>query len=353
MHKDGSLSGIEYVHLMKEFSSLEGGRINKVYQDDTLFFFPVYTGSLRTNLLIDLGKVAYFTDNKPVFPARPGGFCMFLRKRLGGSRINRVCQRGSERILEFFVSTKDAEYILLFEMFGKGNCIVCTPEYKIISAFEYVSYADRVIRGGAIYTFPAPMPDIQTIEEKDFVQFFSSQDNAQQVLAKELGLGREYADLILLHATDQSPSSIYASLQKLIHTTAAQYSSEYAYPVSVLSDAKSVDSFSLALSSLLDPLRVVQKKEEHASSSQKVADKFSRIIDAQQKQVARLEESIAVSTRAGEIIYEHYQKIELLLEQARKDRKLLSEKEFIAKYTSYPYVVSASLQELVIEVPDE
>lgn len=358
MHVDAALSGIEYVHLMRELSELEGGRINKVYQDDSLFLFSVFTGSSRTNLLVELGRVMYFTDEKPSFPKTPGGFCMFLRKRLQGGRVNRFFQRGSERVLEMHVSTKNASYILVFEMFGKGNLLVCDEAYKIISAFDSVSFADRSLRGGQVYVAPDPQPDVTCLSEEEFSSFFGS-EQAVKVLASTVGLGGEFAELVCSRAgvdkTLKKPdtSLLYASLKDLLLDSSAQYSVDRAYPVRVLEDAQDADSFCSALSSLLDPLREKQEREEVLESREKVTNKYERIISAQQKQIKGLSASIAVNQRKGELLYEYYQDLDSLLSQARKDRKELSEEAFIQKYESHPLVVSVTGLELVVEVGED
>ena len=343
MHVDGSLSGFEYVHLMRELKELEGGRINKIYQNESVFVFSVYTGSLRTNLLIEIPRAMYFTDSKPAMPKMPGGFCMFLRKRLQGCRINSVSQRSSERVIEFGVSTRDHEYILVFEMFGKGNFVVCDSEYKIISAFETISYQDRTIRGGVVYEYPPSQPDVTSLSEGEIAEFFGD-EQAVKVLASSIGLGGEFAELVCSRAgidkTSFTPdvSNVFSALQSILSERDPQFSDERAYPISVLEDATSTDTFSEALSKLLDPLRKQQRKEDLVKKSEQKHNKYERIISAQKKQLRGLEKSSEVNQKKGELLYEYFQEISDLLSEAQKDRKRLSKEEFIKKYESHDLV---------------
>jgi predicted ribosome quality control (RQC) complex YloA/Tae2 family protein len=355
MHIDGSLSGFEYVHLMRELVSLEGGRINKIYQNGSVFLFSVYTGDLRTNLLVDIPKGMYFTDAKPEMPKMPGGFCMFLRKRLTNSRVNRVVQRSSERIIEFHVSTRDSEYILFFEMFGKGNLVVCDSDRKIISAFDSVSYQDRSVRGGVLYEYPPSQPDFTSLSFAEFSDFFGD-DQVVKVLASVIGLGGEFAELVCSRSgVDKSAvnvdlQAVYSALSDLLSEYDPQYSSDRAYPVRVLEDATSVDSFSFALSSLLDPARKQQRKDDLVASSEKRYDKYDRIISAQEKQLSGLQDSSVVNQRKGELLYERYQEVDSLLSSARVDRKRMSEEAFVKKYLAHPLVVDVDGLFLTVDI---
>jgi predicted ribosome quality control (RQC) complex YloA/Tae2 family protein len=355
MHIDSALSGIEYVHLMRELKRLEGGRINKIYQNKELFLFAVYTGNDRTNLLIEIPKVMYFTDHKPKMPDMPGGFCMFLRKRLQGSRVNDVIQRGSERVIEFHCSTKDHEYVLIFEMFGKGNMVVCDADLKIISSYESIKYKDRAVRGGQTYEYPEPQPDFTSLTSQEFAEFFGDEQPVK-VLASQIGLGGEFAELVCLRADidktqlDADTDALYAALQSIIAEGNPNYTEDRAYPLLIQEECTKTETFSGALASLLDPHRTEQRQEKQIQKTEKKQNKYERIITAQTKQIKGLTESSQVNQRKGELLYEQFQDLDTLLKEARKDSKEMNQESFVKKYENHPLVTAVSGLEITIDI---
>ena len=357
MKKEGQASSVEYVHLVREFEELVDGRINKVYHDDGFFLFPVYTGSRRTNLVLDVPRVAYFTDNKPSF-GRPGGFCMFLRKRISNCRVTGVEQVGFDRILKFSLETKDSSYLLFVEMFGKGNLILTDSDRKIISAYDNVAYKDRAVRGGVVYELPELQPDVRALSEEAFAEFFGS-DECVKVLASDVGLGGEYAELVCSRAgVDKTLVDVDASLLRdevlrLLEVSEPQHTDSLAYPVRVLDDAVSVGSFSEAVAAIRDGEYVAARKEEAVSEVEEFQNKYEKIVKSQEKQMRGFEKAIVENQRKGELLYEHYSVLSQLLYEAGVDRKQLSNEAFVKKYEQHPLVEEASMMEFTLKLGDD
>jgi predicted ribosome quality control (RQC) complex YloA/Tae2 family protein len=107
------LTSLDLHYLVREFQGLVGARVDKVYeQSDDLkdFMFQFRKGGEgRIMLRIKLPGIAYLTESKGSYPETPPGFCVFLRKHIGGSRIVEVRQRGFERILEIVFDAKEAK----------------------------------------------------------------------------------------------------------------------------------------------------------------------------------------------------------------------------------------------------
>ena len=357
MKKEGQASSVEYVHLVREFEELVGGRINKVYQDGSFFLFPVYTGSRRTNLVLDIPRVAYFTDNKPSF-SRPGGFCMFLRKRIQNCRVVGVEQVGFDRILKFSLETKDAQYLLFVELFGKGNLVLCDTDKKIISAFDNVAYKDRSVRGGVVYELPELQPDVRALSEESFAEFFGS-EACVKVLASSVGLGGEYAELVCARAgvdknlVEVDASLLRAEVLRLLEESEPQHTDSLAYPVRVLEDATSVESFSAAVAAIRDGELVSARQEERVEVVEEFQNKYERIVSSQEKQMRGFSKSIEQNQRKGELLYEHYSVLSQLLYEASVDRKELSNEAFVEKYEAHPLVAEASPMEFTLEFSEE
>ena len=79
------------------------------------------------------------------------GFGAFLRKRISNKKILSFRQHSLDRItiLEF------DEYFLVLELFAKGNIILVTKEFEIVSAYRKEQWKDRKISKGQPYKFPS------------------------------------------------------------------------------------------------------------------------------------------------------------------------------------------------------
>ena len=92
------ITSLDLYYLVKEFQSLVGARVDKVYEqseDKKEFLFVFHkSGSGKSMLRIKLPSFAYITEFKQIFPENPPGFCTFLRKHIGGAKIKEIRQHG-------------------------------------------------------------------------------------------------------------------------------------------------------------------------------------------------------------------------------------------------------------------
>ena len=335
-------SAIEYYHLVREFQELVGGRIDKIYQEDEYFLFQIYTGQRRVGLAIELPRVAYITENKPSFD-KPKGFCMFLRKRLQKGRITAIKQLRFDRVLKMVVEVFDTKYHVYVELFGKGNLLVCDGTDKIISAYDNIVYKDRSLRGGVVYEPPPEQPDTAKITLEEFSALCEKED-VERVLATTLGLGGEYASVVVGETLEET----YKNLHGLLETIDPCYDEKGAY---LIGDGEKTETFSQAISAVLDPAREKSKKQDKLQTVSKAKNKLEVRLKAQEKQIRKMEEQAVVEQRKGELLYEKYQEFSRLLTEARADRKNLSDEAFKKKYEALSFVIKADKQEFVVEVP--
>ena len=97
-----SLASLEVHYLVKEFQFLVGGRVDNIYNPQKEEFILQFFVSGKGKHIVKMisGKLIYLASVKS--PAQePSGFCMFLRKHLGNSRLSSIKQLESERIVEF------------------------------------------------------------------------------------------------------------------------------------------------------------------------------------------------------------------------------------------------------------
>ncbi len=144
-----ALDGIAVANLRKEIEDrILGGRISKIAQpesDELLLTIKGANEQYRLALCASASlPYVYFTEANRPSPAAAPGFCMLLRKHIGGGRITGVSQPGLERILIFTVEHLDElgdvrHKKLIIELMGKhSNLIFCDEEDRIIDSIKRI-----------------------------------------------------------------------------------------------------------------------------------------------------------------------------------------------------------------------
>ena len=163
-----AFDGITTACLKKELSDkLVGGRITKIVQSEAdELLLTIKNNAAQYRLLLSASAslpLVYLTgQNKPA-PMTAPGFCMLLRKHLGGGRIVSITQPSLERILCFEIEHLDemgdlCRKYLIAELMGKhSNLIFCREDGTILDSIKHVSLAVSSVREvlpGRMYFIP-------------------------------------------------------------------------------------------------------------------------------------------------------------------------------------------------------
>jgi predicted ribosome quality control (RQC) complex YloA/Tae2 family protein len=93
--------------------------------------------------------------NKKYKQVEENQFVKTLSKEIERARISSISQPGSERIfLVHFVNRDDKVRILIVEIFGKGNIILCDESMKILWILNRVDVRHRTLNTGSDYVLP-------------------------------------------------------------------------------------------------------------------------------------------------------------------------------------------------------
>ena len=191
------LTSADISFLASELNTLLSfARIDKAYQlkekELKLRIYAPGAGSLDLIAAPDYLCVSRFIRKAP---ERPTSFAMQLRKNLGGAYIREVRQHGFDRILEFSLEREEKKFILVFELFSRGNVLLCNAEGKILGLLEWQKWKDRKLGVGQKYEYPPAAKDPFEIEFPDFRRILSSSEKKLvAVLATDAGLGGTYAE---------------------------------------------------------------------------------------------------------------------------------------------------------------
>ena len=192
------MSSFDVRSIVSELSLLEGAHMDKIYQwgaGNVLFRINVQ-GEGKKEVFFKDKKWLYISPEKPETSISPSSFATFLRKYIDNARVGKTIQAGFDRIVIMEIFKADAEYQLIFEMFGGGNCLLVLNG-KIVNCLIHKTYRDRSTRPGEDYRAPKERfnPIDSTFEEFSET-FHSSESDAVRTLATVANLGGQYAEEI-------------------------------------------------------------------------------------------------------------------------------------------------------------
>jgi predicted ribosome quality control (RQC) complex YloA/Tae2 family protein len=335
------LSSIDVYYAVQELQSFIGAKIEKAYQGERRdIFLHLYCSDGKKRNIRFLSGLVCSPQEKPSYPTQPPGFAMFLRKRICGSRITKIEQVNSDRIISFTCEYKDsAPLTLIYELMPPSNMILVDENNNIINLLEQMQYKDRSLRARQPYVYPpAPYP-ITTIDTESFAKHIaaSTKESIVKTLAMHCGMGGMYAEEacaragIPKHRNDLNAEETMR-IATAVHTTIHQPLMPIAigdriYPFPFVSKTEHVDNnathcnstFLAALATLIkdDDNKEETKQQKRLSPK----NKLQTLIDAQSAQLAALELAMQQDQRKGELIYEHYAHVQQILEHIRHARE--------------------------------
>ena len=336
------ITAFELHFLVQELQSLVNVRLDKTYvlEDRGLLL----TFGNKTLLQASPGKL-WIPLNRPETPDKIHQFAAQLRKFIGNSKIQKIEQVCSERILSFHVLRSEKNYILYIEVFGRGNVILCDASNVVITALAINSRVQR----NQPYKLPESV-DTFHINEQDFaLRFSQSTDNVSKTLARNFGLGRVLAEELCVRsgvsptekATPEHAKDIYPLLRMML---AQKPQPQLIFEDSRILDAtpiqfqcyannkrENIERFGQALDRIF-ALPASAIKEQKLAPMKKQLEKIEKRIKMQQQSLTNLLKKAAEEHKKGEYIYEHYQEVKKLLDEVVEAKKTLSWKEVKDKF---------------------
>ncbi|MGM5487880.1 MAG: NFACT family protein [Nanobdellota archaeon] len=310
------LSGFEISYLVSELQWLVRGKVDKIFQplaDEFLIRLHV-PGQGKAMLRVMLPNLCYLTTVKRENTGHPKGFCMFLRKRLAGARIERIEQIRLERIIKITFETKETQYDLIIECFGKGNLILCENN-RMISLHKAQAWKDRTMKPGHEYQTPPLRPYIPDLSFEEFQEFLG--DNLEKSLAVTFGLGGTYSQELIHHLSDpQNLRVVYDKVQSFLKTPADPLvlpnQEIYPFPLSNHSEFTRYPSFNEAIDAVFAQ-RLESEVQQVETPQSKAQKKLQKIIDTQTRAITDMDQKIEDNQQRAHLIYAHYQDLAKML----------------------------------------
>lgn len=337
------LSSFDVTVLVREWQTLVGGRIEKVYhtEKDKLCFKISLPESGKTYLHVKAGSWACLMPTGEAIETEPTTFAMSLRKYIANGRIAEISQLGFDRIVSISVQ-KEMIYRVILEMFGKGN-VILTDDEKMLHLLYVETWSHRTLKRGLPYKQPPQTIDIHALTFDGLRDLREQKQNAEkgvvQLLASALNLGGLYSEEICLKTgldkrskvnklTDMELNSIYNTIRELADT--AKRPGGYVViekgPVTVLphklltyegKEHIEFASFNEAVRYYLE--HRPEEREKSKTDGQK--EHVLRQIAQQEKYIKEFQSEIQELRRKAEAIYIHQTAIENIFQQIRSGTK--------------------------------
>jgi predicted ribosome quality control (RQC) complex YloA/Tae2 family protein len=355
------MSTFDVRSIVSEMASLEGAHMDKIFQWGTgnVLFRLNVTGSGKRELFFKDRKWLYLAPVKPDTPESSLSFATFLRKYIDNARIGKTEQAGFDRVVVMEIFKADAEYKLIFEMFGGGN-VLLVLDGKIVNCLIHRTWRDRSTRPGEEYHMPKTRFNPLTSSYEDFFTAFrSSESDTVRTLATVVNLGGQYAEEVCKRSgvdkklpsaevTDDSVKSMYEALQRITATVVA--SNE---PTVFRQDGKIVDlapvdmetyedaererhpTMSLAIDALLKEIG----EDEEEAVVDPVIEKLKKRIEKQQETVDEYKMSSEDLKIRADAIYANYQQVNDLLNVLSEQSKKLTWDKLKEGALKIPFVI--------------
>ena len=221
-----ALTGPDIGHLVRGWQSLIGSRVDQFGRPElnkiVLKLRSREEGTVR--LLIDLSGWAYLTKQTISTESNQGVFVQKVRKLIKKSRIESIEQINGDRILSISFIRKEQKVNLIFEMFHKGNIILCTDD-KISAVMRKQKFRHRSLEAGLPYQSPPSIDpfvvDYDTFKDK----LVSSQRGLGAALTIDCNIGGDISTLICnnlkidkeVSISDVPVQKIYDELKRILN----------------------------------------------------------------------------------------------------------------------------------------
>ena len=192
------LAGIELKYLVDDIGKrIEDYYVSNIYgitKNSLLFKFH---HPEKPDILLMLSTFGIWMTKVKIEQIEPNKLLRRLRSDLLRFKLKEIKQVGTERIVYLTFSYFDKEFVVIAELFGDGNIIICNSEMKILAMLHSVDVRHRQLRVGSQY-IPPPQNnfDVLGMTEKDFEDLQSTPTPVAKWVGKTLGLPRKYAEEI-------------------------------------------------------------------------------------------------------------------------------------------------------------
>ena len=198
------LSGIELHYLVRKISSTVTSEfyVSNITSITKNFILLKLHHPIHPDILLMVSTKGIWITNKKYKQVEETQFANIISREIERAKIKSVSQPGSERIYFLhFVGRDDKVRILVVEIFGKGNFILCDETMKIIWILNPIEVRHRTLKTGWQYVLPPNRgEDVLQISLESMTKSLSQEPENTEIvkwLGKSTSLPRKYVEEII------------------------------------------------------------------------------------------------------------------------------------------------------------
>ncbi len=333
------IASLELHLAIKELKeSIEGAFLKKFYEDSRdSFRFVFHKGERNTAVHCLLLKAFNSTKYSPE-PRAATSFAMAVRKRVENSKVKRIYQYGTDRIVVIEFYTKDGDCSLVLEMFGRGNAML-VKNGIIDLCYKRITYRDREVRSKAAYEIVEGKMGMEETENSlvELVEHACSEDDILiRSVSKYINVGPVYLDDALrMHKIDPKARadsvdkdqvalaigyifSRIAAPEPVAYVENGAYVDYSAYPLEKYSNLQK-ERFA-GMNELLDEFNKKGRVEEDVEHGRKVLE-IEASVSKQRQLAQRFANEEIEYAEVGRKILENMNTLNALIEEIREKKK--------------------------------
>jgi len=326
------MSNVDVAAVVDELQEkLVGGFVGKSYQlsPDRVVISFQSPGSGKLDLLLEAGRRIHLTEKPREAPKMPPQFPTMLRSRLSGGRVAAVRQHGFDRMAEIEIERGDDRYVLIAEIFPKGNVLLLDAGGRIVLPLRPLAFRDRKLLAGETYQYREDQLDPRTVSRNDLAFILASSDSELvRTLVRGLNMGGTYAEEVCLRAginkTEPAHALVGEEIDRLHRALGEVFGLVEAYPHIVADGERIVDVVPAPLAvydglerrefgSFSEALDEFFSSEEADAEEAKPKTALERRREMQERSIQEFREREQELARLGEKIYERYGEVEAVL----------------------------------------
>ena len=344
-HKNKTnMSNFDLSIIAKELNDLlSGGFIDNIYEiSDSLLQIKCRTKTGKVNMILDASKRINITNYSYPIPSFPSQYCSVLRKYMRGRRIISVYQHNFDRILVFVISNKDGDpWKFIVEMFLGGNFLLIDHNELIFMAKHYKIVKNRKILAKKEYIFPDKRGEnFWSISKKKLIEIIKTSDiDLVRTLVRNLNLVGYLAEEVCTNSNvdkkKKSKDLTMVEIEKIekeigkitkifqenmfsfriYFDVEEQYVSFEPFKMSRYTNLnfKEFSTYNETLDDYYAKIDSNQLLSSELTEAVKNLSKYERIHAAQTQQIEKSKIERETHLELGDLIYENFDVIELLL----------------------------------------
>ena len=328
-----ALTGPDIGQLVQGWQNLIGSRVDQFGRPDlnkiVLKLRSREKGTVR--LLIDLSGWAYLTKTTISTESNQGVFVQKVRKLIKKSRIEAIEQINGDRILSISFIRKEEKVTLIFEMFHKGNIVLCSED-KISAVMRKQKFRHRSLEAGLPYQSPPSIDpsnvDFDTFSEK----LVNSQRGLGAALTIDCNIGGDISTLICKNlkidkegaVSEANSKKIYEELKRIldeiIEPTIFLDANDKRFTVSAFDLGMEVDStFSTLDEAIEDYTSNLEPVKKEVKSSDEVR------VDHQTKAIEKYNAKSKIYREKGNLIFSKLNEIQNMIDFENDEDEVIIE----------------------------